>query len=186
MNFKRLKAAYASAVLLLFTVAAFAQPHRQLTTDDFQGYPRANNRGVVAYTNCTIDFRFQASRDGGGSYRLNFNVTLQMNRDRSWIDRSRITSQAVMAEILKHEQGHYTIAYLEQQEVLRTVSRVRFSSNYQNEAMAIFNRIDAKYKQLNKDYDEDTEHSTNRQQQHSWDVYFIKRLDYMPPQTANL
>jgi hypothetical protein len=66
------------------------------------------------------------------------------------------------------------------------VNRTRFSANYQNEAMAIFNRIDAKYKQLNIDYDEDTEHSTNKQQQHSWDIYFAKRIEYMPPVNAGL
>jgi len=183
--FKIFRAGFAFALLLLASTGLFAQPFRQLTINDFKGSPRANNRGVVAYTNCTIDFRFQATR-GNDGYRLNFNVRLNMNTDRSWIDHSRITSPQVLAEILKHEQGHYNIAYLEQQEVLRTMGRTRFTGNYQNEAMAIFNRIDAKYKQLNIDYDEDTAHSTNRQQQHSWDVYFDKRIDYMPPLTANL
>nr|WP_294942223.1 DUF922 domain-containing protein [uncultured Mucilaginibacter sp.] len=184
MIFKLLRAGTVSVLLLLASSTLFAQPFRQLTADDFQGYPRANNRGVVAYTNCTIDFRFQASR-ADGEYILHFNVRLSMNNNRSWIDRSRVTSQLALAEILKHEQGHYNIAYLEQQEVLREVNRTRFSANYQNEAMAIFNRIDAKYKQLNIDYDDDTEHSTNKQQQHSWDVYFAKRIQNMPPLNAN-
>jgi hypothetical protein len=181
--FKLLRAGTVSMLLLLASSMLFAQPFRQLVAGDFQGYPRVNNRGVVAYTNCTIDFRFQASR-GDGEYRLHFNVRLSMNSDRSWIDRSRITSAQSLAEILKHEQGHYNIAYMEQQEVLREVNRTRFSANYQNEAMAIFNRIDAKYKQLNIDYDEDTEHSTNKQQQHSWDIYFAKRIENMPPVNA--
>jgi predicted secreted Zn-dependent protease len=109
-----------------------------------------------------------------------------MNRDRSWIDRSRITSKELLTEILKHEQGHYNIAYLEQQEVIRTMTRTRFTSNYRQEAMDIFNSIDAKYKQLNIDYDEDTRHMQNRQQQRSWDIYFNKRLEYMPPENASL
>ncbi|MEO7211728.1 DUF922 domain-containing protein [Mucilaginibacter sp.] len=184
MRFKLLCAGTVSVLLLLASATLFAQPFRQLTAGDFQGYPRANNRGVVAYTNCTIDFRFQASR-GDDEYRLHFTVRLNMNSDRSWIDRSRIISQQSLAEILKHEQGHYNIAYLEQQEVLREVNRTRFSANYQNEAMAIFNRIDAKYKQLNIDYDDDTEHSTNKQQQHSWDVHFAKRIANMPPLSAS-
>lgn len=181
--FKLLRAGTVSVLLLLASTSLFAQPFRQLTAGDFQGTPRFNNRGVVAYTNCTINFRFQASnRDG--EYILHFIVRLDLNSSRSWIDRSKIKSQLVLAEILKHEQGHYNIAYMEQQEVLREVNRTRFSANYQNEAMAIFNRIDAKYKQLNIDYDEDTEHSTNKQQQHSWDIYFAKRIEYMPPVNA--
>lgn len=185
MTFKFNKAGILSLVLVLASANLFAQSFRQLTANDFRGYPKANRRGVVAYTSCTIDFRFQASQSDG-NYRLQFKVMLNMNTDRSWMDRSRIISQAQMAEILKHEQGHYNIAYLEQQEVLRTVNRTRFSRNYQNEAMAIFNQIDAKYKQLNLDYDEDTAHSTDKQQQHAWDVYFAKRIQYMPPVNAEL
>ena len=63
----------------------------------------------------------------------------------------------------------------------REVGRTRFEADYQYRAQEIFNRIDAKYKQLNQDYDEDTGHMTNRVQQVSWDKYFQKRLDFMPP-----
>lgn len=183
MIFKLLRAGTVSVLLLLASSQLFAQPFRQLLAGDFQGAPRFNNRGVVAYTNCTIDFRFQAShRDG--EYILHFNVRLDMNSNKSWIDRSRVTSAETMADILNHEQGHYNIAYMEQQEVLRMVNRTRFTANYQNEAMDIFNGIDAKYKQLNLDYDEDTAHSTNKQQQHAWDLYFTKRIGNMPPVSA--
>ncbi|TWR29656.1 DUF922 domain-containing protein [Mucilaginibacter pallidiroseus] len=175
----------AAGMFCLSIATSKAQPHRMLTPDDFRGMPRVNNRGVVAYTNCTINFSYQANH-ADGYYRVHANVSLTMNRDRSWIDMNRITSQAQLNEILKHEQGHYTIAYLEQQEVLRAIQRTRFTANYRYEAMDVFNRIDAKYKQLNIDYDEDTEHSVNKQQQHSWDVYFAKRLQFMPQETASL
>jgi hypothetical protein len=46
-----------------------------------------------------------------------------MNNYKSWMDKARITSAAEsLAEILKHEQGHYNIAYLEQQEVIRSMN----------------------------------------------------------------
>jgi predicted secreted Zn-dependent protease len=182
---KFLRAACACTLLLIVACTSSAQSYRQLTVDDFRSAPLANSRGVVAYTNCSINFSYQASVSNN-VYRLNFNVNLTMNRDRSWIDRSRITSKELLTEILKHEQGHYNIAYLEQQEVIRTMTRTRFTSNYRQEAMDIFNIIDAKYKQLNIDYDEDTRHMQNRQQQRSWDIYFNKRLEYMPPENASL
>ncbi|MES2267787.1 MAG: DUF922 domain-containing protein [Bacteroidota bacterium] len=185
MIFKYLRAVCAMALLCFALNPASAQPHRLITTNDFQGVPRPNGRGVIAYTNCTIDFKYQASRNNN-TYILHANVRLYMNNYKSWIDHSRITSNEQLAEILKHEQGHYTIAYLEQQEVLRAIERTRFTYNYNAEAMAIFNRIDAKYRQLNRDYDEDTEHMTNRQQQRSWDIYFARRLEYMPPQNVSL
>ena len=155
------------------------QQYHQLTVNDFLGAPRANAGGVVAYTNCTIDFKYEVS-NRGGNYILNAIVNLILNNNRSWLDRGRVASREMMAEILKHEQGHYLIAYLEQQELLRQIGKTRFSRNYRYEAMEIFNRIDGRYKRLNADYDEDTQHMTNRQQQNSWDLYFQKRLEYMP------
>jgi hypothetical protein len=174
-----LKAICVVALCLPALQKATAQSYQQLTIDDFQGVPRSST-GVIAYTNCTIDFHYEATRKDG-YYSLNFNIRLIMNRDRSWMDKSRVTSQQMLTEILKHEQGHYTIAYLEQQELLRTVGKTRFGADYQFAANNIFNRIDAKYKQLNYDYDEDTQHMVNRAQQNSWDMYFRKRLEYMPP-----
>jgi hypothetical protein len=159
--------------------AASAQPYRRLTAADFEGTPRSHT-SVIAYTNCSIDFKYQAHRKNG-YYLLDFDIRLVMNRDKSWIDRSRITSPEMLEEILKHEQGHYIIAYLEQQEVLREVGKTRFEADYQQQAQEIFDRIDAKYQQLNQDYDEDTAHMTNRVQQNSWDVYFRRKLEYMPP-----
>jgi hypothetical protein len=175
-----LKRVICATVLLVWCYqAASAQPYHLLTVDDFEGAPRSNT-GVIAYTHCTIDFRYEAYRKNG-YYQLNFNIRLLMNRDRSWMDKDRITSAGMLAEVLKHEQGHYIIAYLEQQELLREVGKTRFEADYQYRAQQIFDRIDAKYKQLNKDYDEDTGHMTNRVQQNSWDAYFQKRLEFMPP-----
>jgi hypothetical protein len=185
MKLIKLCALCAIIILCFAAKPVKAQSFRTLTEADFLGTPRPNSRGVVAYTNCTIDFSYQANRTNG-EYILHFNVRLLMNNYKSWLDRSRITNRAQLTEILKHEQGHFNIAYLEQQEVLRTMSRTRFTSNYRQEAMNIFNNIDAKYKQLNQDYDEDTEHMINRQQQHSWDIYFAKRLQTMPPENASL
>ena len=158
---------------------ASAQGYHQLTTADFEGVPASNDRGVIAYTNCSIDFRYNAV-PRKGYYLLNFTIRVILNKDRSWLDKSRVTSPEMMAEILKHEQGHYAIAYLEQQELLRAVGKTVFRGNYQIQAMAIFNAIDAKYKQLNLDYDNDTQHMVNRVQQTSWDMFFQKKLDNQP------
>jgi len=182
MNIRLVKLMGLAALYLITIIPVKAQQYQryhQLTANDFWGSPRPNERGTVAYTNCTIDFKYQAN-NRTGAYILNATVNLTLNNNKSWLDRSQVTSQEMLREILKHEQGHYLIAYLEQQELLRQISRTMFTRNYQYEAQALFNRIDAKYKQLNTDYDADTQHMTNRQQQRSWDLYFEKRLEYMP------
>lgn len=181
MRFDLVKIGYVLALALLIETGVAAQGYHQLSINDFQGVrPRHDQTNSIAYTHCSIDFHYHAMSERG-NYRLTFDIKLILDKDQSWIDKNRIISEAMLAEVLKHEQGHYVIAYMEQQEVLRTVSRTRFNANYQAQASAIFDRIDDKYKQLTLDYDEDTRHMLDHVQQHSWDVYFKRRLTYMPP-----
>ncbi len=179
MEFRIDRLIYITLLLFLCTTS-YAQPYKNLTAEDFKGPPTAENAGDIAFTNCAIEFSYIAKKEKN-YYVLTFTVRLVMDADQSWMDINRITSKEMMAEILKHEQGHYNIAYMEQQEILRTVSHVVFHEDYKSVATNIFERIDAKYRQLNLDYDADTQNSTNREQQHSWDAYFQKRLAYMPP-----
>ena len=87
----------------------------------------------------------------------------------------------MLNEVLNHEQGHYIVAYMEQQELLRQINRTRFTANYKAEAMRLFNTVDAKYKELNDNYEAGTQHMQNRLQQRSWDDYFKKHLENAPP-----
>jgi hypothetical protein len=169
--------------IIFFILAGFgianAQPYRRLTTEDFQGQPK-HDGDRVAETACAISMRYDVhARDN--HYQLTFYVMLDVDRQKSWLDRFTVNTPEKLIEILKHEQGHYTISYMEQQELLRTFDRTRFDDNYRAEVNEIFERIHAKYQQLNRDYDDDTRHSRNLVQQASWDKYFKRRLAYMPP-----
>lgn len=168
---------YSGLLLCFFAMTAYGQPYKRLTAADFRGVPQTNSI-QVAYTHCSITYTYDA-RPAHGYYMLRFHVKLLMDRDLSWMDRKRISSPEMMAEILKHEQGHYNIAYLEQQELLRTVSHTVFHADYQREAQYIFDRISSKYKQLNAEYDDDTQHSANRAEQRKWDARLAKALGHM-------
>jgi hypothetical protein len=169
------------ALLLLCYTTGFSQPYKKLTVDDFRGVPFSITGKEIALTNCSIEYSYSVAKRESNYYILSFHIKLIMDNNASWMDRSRVNTPAMLAEILKHEQGHYNIAYMEQQELLRTVAHTVFHENYQQVANNIFDRIEAKYKQLNLDYDADTQNSTNRVQQHSWDTYFDQKLAYMPP-----
>lgn len=172
---------YVTGLCLCINNLASAQDgYHQLTVEDFRGSPQATSNNAVAHTKCTIDFKYHA-HPGDDNYQLTFNVQLILQRDKSWIDKKRVLSPQMLTRILNHEQGHYNIAYMEQQEILRIASRTRFDANYRAEASDLFNRIHAKYEQLNQNYDEDTQHMLDKVQQHSWDVYFQRRIEYMPP-----
>ncbi|HEY0243996.1 MAG TPA: hypothetical protein VGC01_00400 [Mucilaginibacter sp.] len=172
----------AIAVLFLFGRPGSAQslPYHQLSAEEFKGMPNISSGDIVAYTNCFIDFNYHATSQKG-IYRLNCNIKLVFDKNKSWINKRKVLSSTMLEQVLNHEQGHYILAYMEQQELIRTVSKTRFDANYQYEAANLFDRVHEKYKQLSLDYDDDTSHMLNKQQQHSWDEYFKRRLEYMPP-----
>ena len=176
--------ALAVALMIIVRNEAMAQGYHQLTPSDFQGVPKPRVMGHVAYTNCTIDFKYRAYRERDGTYGLYATVQLLLNRDRCWLDTRNISKQ-MLGEVLNHEQGHYIIAYMEQQELLRQINRTRFTSNYKAEAMQLFDTVDAKYKEINQNYETGTQHMQNRAQQRSWDDYFKQRLDNAPPLAQN-
>jgi hypothetical protein len=182
MKFTILRVAGVVTWCLLSIHSAEAQYHsnyHRLSAAEFAGIPDIAKGDAVAYTNCFIDFNYRA-RSEKGIYTLTCDIKLVFDNDKSWINKRKVLSQQMLEEILNHEQGHYIIAYMEQQELIRSVSKTRFDANYQYEASKLFDHIHEKYKQLGLDYDDDTAHMLNRQQQHSWDAYFKKRLMYMP------
>jgi DNA-dependent RNA polymerase auxiliary subunit epsilon len=165
---------YLLAFLIIFSGSATAQSYRILSPDDFRGVPQRDGLSVAA-TACYIDLKYDVHARNN-IYQLKFHVELIVDEERSWIDHERVNTPGMLAEILKHEQGHYNINYIEQQELLRELESRQYTDNYKEEVSAIFDRIHAKYDQLNKDYDDDTENSRNRKQQASWDRYFQRRL----------
>ena len=169
-------------ITLCVTDFAFAQTsYRQLTANDFRGAPQATGDNTVAHTKCTIDFKYVLAGIEDGTHVLNFDVRVLLRPDKSWINFRRVTTQAMLRRVLNHEQGYYNISCIEQQEILREANRMRFSENYRYEASALFDRIHAKYAVLNENYDIDTRHMLDDKQQHSWDVYFQRRMMYAPP-----
>jgi hypothetical protein len=160
---------------LLSASLAKAQPYRQLTAYDFTGQVPAGSGFYVAHTSCNVTMTYNVQKQRN-NYHIRFDVRLQFNPDRSWINRKMITSSNMMDEVLRHEQGHYQIAYLMQQEMQRELTQYRYTGDYQRQANAIFKRIDDKYRQMNSDYDEDTQHMQNRKQQNAWITFINQQL----------
>jgi hypothetical protein len=152
-----------------------AQPYRQLTANDFTAPVPPGSGFYIAHTSCnvTMNYDVQSHRS---NYRLVFDVKLSLNRERSWLNRQVVNTPEMLAEVLRHEQGHYQIAYLMQQEMIRELNRFHYTGDYQRQANAIFKRIDDKYRILNEDYDSDTQHMQNRKQQLAWVNYLNRQL----------
>jgi hypothetical protein len=162
------------ALYLQIPFSALAQPYKQLTVNDFAN--AQPNIGYIAHTSCMINFNYNVVNRTGGAYHLNFDIRVSINAAKTWMNKSKVMMGGMLDEVLRHEQGHYNMAYLEQQELYRTFNLTRFTINYQQQVRQIFDRIDAKYRQLNADYDEDTSHMINRKQQSAWNNWFTREL----------
>lgn len=165
-------------VVMLFILGAGeakAQGYRQLTVADFTGAVPAGSGFYVAHTSCNVTMRYNV-QSYRSNYRLTFDVPLVFNPQRSWINRQMITNADMMAEVLHHEQGHYLIAFLMQQEMIRELNAFRYTGDYQRQANNIFNRIDEKYRRMNAAYDSETMHMQDRKQQANWTVFLNKQL----------
>ena len=164
------------AIFLGFFTTAAAQPFKKITLNDFQGAPKpAENGEEIAFTSCSIQFSYTAKKELD-YYLVTFSIKLVLNKNQSWIDKTKLIDKKAIDDLLDHEQGHYDIAYLEQQELLSTAEHSIFYDDYVSAAKKMFNSIDSKYRRLNQQYDIETENSANKLAQRKWDIYFMKRL----------
>lgn len=167
--------AISAALLLLTPFLSKAQPYRKLSVADFTGVPPTDNY-FAAYTFCYVHYSYTATRRNG-IYNLVFDVQLEFNGQRSWIRRDQINSNTTLANVIDHEQGHYNIAWLMRNELNYILSHHRYTANYQNEITNLFKGVDAKYRKLNDDYENQTIHMTDRKKQLRWDNWFNTKLN---------
>ncbi|MDT3403973.1 DUF922 domain-containing protein [Mucilaginibacter terrae] len=175
MMLKYVKLICVFVLFILSTGAVKAQGYRQLTADDFTGQVPAGSGFYVAHTSCNVTMRYNV-QSYRSNYRLTFYIPLVFNPERSWINRKMIRNDEMMDEVLHHEQGHYVIAFLMQQELIRELNAFHYTGDYQRQANNIFNRIDEKYRRMNAAYDSETMHMQDRKQQANWTAYLDRQL----------
>jgi hypothetical protein len=164
-------------VLLLFSLpfTGMAQAYHRLAARDFAGTPPPDD-AFAAYTYCYVNYFYNATRYNG-NYTVSFNVQLMLGTNRSWIRFNQVKTRELLQEILRHEQGHYNIAYLMRNELYSVFTHHRYTANYQAEIAGLFKQVDAKYHKLNQDYENETQHMTDTANQEKWNTWFSKQLD---------
>lgn len=165
-------------LILLFLgapVITIAQSYHRLAASDFAGTPPPEN-GDIAYTNCYVGYTYDANRRNG-NYAINFNLQLTLNTNKSYIRLDQVKDREMLRQILRHEQGHYNIAYLLKCEAYSVLTHHRYTANYQAEIINMFKQVETKYHKINADYEYQTQHMTNTQNQDKWNTWFSNQLD---------
>ena len=147
--------------------------NRLLNWDDFKGVPdQSSSHDANTYWN--INYGFKGISFKGDTAKISsFLVTLTLNENLSWTKTERQSSN-----LLKHEQGHFDIALICQHEIINQFNTtVFFKSDFQSKIQTIFSSLLDKYRLLGIKYDEETDHSKNKESQNSWNNFFAKELN---------
>src|SRR5882762_9638566 len=115
--------------------------NRLLTWADFTGTPDENST-FAANTYWKLNYGFGGVSFSGDTVKItSFSVGIELDKTKSWIKKGRAT-----ADLLKHEQGHFNIGLICQQELIRQVkTTVFFKPSFEEKLKQIFTDASAKY-----------------------------------------
>lgn len=168
----------AAAFILLCSLQTAAQKiiingeetSRLLNWDDFTGKPDKGSP-YFAFTYWNTTCKYDAFRFKADTVQWKVQVTLDLGKN-SWQKRDKVTDT-----LLKHEQGHFDIGILCAMEMQQKIDGTVFLRNdYQSKLSAIIKDVIDKYKKMDLQYDEETNHYANREQQWKWDAFFESKI----------
>ena len=171
------RTAFVLIAALLFAGGIFAQKDRgkeikgrELEWSDFAGEVDPSSQWF-AYTDWVTFYRYSTPDVRGD--RVYVKVTIQLYlRPNSWVRPDKKDDR-----LLEHERGHYNIGRLCAKQMERTMSSTAYSlSNYAKEIDQLYWQISAQCKQVNDQYDTDTRHFNDREQQALWNQKIAEML----------
>ena len=140
-----------------------------LTFDFFKGVPKADSPyASVIFINHKYFYTVREQKDDG-TVLLDVKINALPDSAMSFFDRSRVKDTEV-EELVNHERGHLIIGYLIGNLLRKTLNAAIYTSNYREEIKALFTKYHQEYGQLQTQYDDETNHGTNRGVQKLWNV----------------
>lgn len=160
------------------SLAPAAEPRqieaRRLTWADFQGRPDPGSP-YDAYTYWSVQYAYDAPVREGEGFRVAVRVWNRLG-ERSWV-KPHVLQDPTSAELLNHEQGHYTLGLLCALTFKKAVAERRFGKDYHAEIRRLFSETLATYVTLEKTYDAETRHMRDRAAQKAWDQRLARMVE---------
>jgi hypothetical protein len=110
----------------------------------------------------------------------NFSITTQVNHVRKTgnveiiafmePDKSYVKIGKQTDYLLNHEQRHFDIAELHARKLRKEIASFKYSSSVEDSIIRVYHEVHSEYRQFQLSYDEETEHSGNKNKQHEWDM----------------
>lgn len=142
----------------------------ELSWDDFIGIVPPGAR-YMASTNSGLDFSFKV-KGTGRDKKFIYNVDSYFYPESSW--KKREAAQNIY--LLKHEQLHWDITELSRRKIVNALHNYKPRSSYKNDLSKIFKLGEKKRKQLQEQFDRETNHGQNTRQQTIWEARIAEEL----------
>ncbi len=143
---------------------------RLLKWDDFRGSPD-HGSPYFAFTYWNTSCKYDAFMFKGDTVKWKVQITLDLGQN-SWKKKDKVNDS-----LLKHEQGHFDVGILCAMELQEKINKTIFlRNNYQSKLSTLIKETVDKYKKMDLQYDEETRHYANREQQWKWDAFFDSKI----------
>lgn len=146
--------------------------NRPLTWEDFRGIPnRADD--FVASTNSGMSFSF-SFKERNGEASISYTVVSNFYPDLSWYRPERVSQY-----ILDHEQTHFDISELHARKLRRALSGLTHDREFKEKAEAIYNKIEGERREMQTQYDAESDHSNIESAEYRWRDYVAEQLNLL-------
>ena len=142
--------------------------YRRLSWDDFRGNtpPQTDDAALS-----TTYVGFSYSKTGS---TINYNIECKFQKSRSW---GRVKTDY----ILKHEQGHFDIAEIFARKLNKEVKEYLSKSSNHAGLNPIYTKLMNEKREMQEDYDTETNHSINKAKQAEWNKKIEEMLNELDP-----
>ena len=142
-----------------------------LTWDDYQKPEKGTeDERSVSHTFCGERWVFK--RLDSNSFNFKFKVKCVMVKNLSWVHPNYKTP-----ELLQHEQLHFDLSEYFARKLLFALESAKYTSNFREEMKEVRHKIALQRNDMQDKYDNQTNHSKNRNMQTKWDLYVKHLLD---------
>lgn len=152
--------------MLLLPVLSFSQSKNEelidwktgqkLTWSDYKGSPDPGS-DAAALTATYLGIEYDINENG-----LSWKIQCRFSKTRSW-------GRSKTDYILVHEQGHFDIAEVFARKLNKKMSEYKFDKNsYQKDLRKIYGDITKEKEEFQDQYDKESDHSRNKEQQEAW------------------
>ncbi|TSD65975.1 hypothetical protein FFF34_000830 [Inquilinus sp. KBS0705] len=143
---------------------------RPLKWDDFKAKPRTSSKNgaeIFASIGYTEDVALK-----NAVFKITLNIKVYVPKSASWVAAGNQSSYA-----LNHEQRHFDIAKIVAERFKRNIMQAELPPyNYDGPINMLYLDALREMNKLQKQYDDETAHSTNNNQQQQWNEFIDKEL----------